>query len=101
MPHYNPADFICKNALINLLCSSLSYIFAVEQVKGLPELRQKIISAAKEARKSKDYPVELQHHDCLYISDKYAEHTNRVLPQPHGPYPNLDRKFYKFLYTCV
>lgn len=77
----------------------LLFVFAVEQVKGLPELRQKIISAAKEARKSKDYPIELQNHDCLYISDKYAEHTNRVLPQPHGPYPHLDRKSHNFLYN--
>ncbi|KAI7815394.1 ABC subfamily G member 28, partial [Rhyzopertha dominica] len=73
MPHYNPADFI------------------LEQIKGPPELRQKIISAAREARKSKDYPVELQQHgDCVYISDKYGDHNDRALPQVHGPYPNLD-----------
>lgn len=68
----------------------------MEQVKGSPELRQKIISAAREARKRKDYPQELQmNQECIYMSDKYNnEHGNRGLAhQNHGPYPNLDRKF--------
>lgn len=64
-------------------------------MKGSPELRQKIISAAKEVRKRKDYPQELQmNQECIYISDKYNnEHGNRGLSQTHGPYPNLDRKY--------
>ncbi|VEN52267.1 unnamed protein product [Callosobruchus maculatus] len=71
MPHYNPADFI------------------LEQVKGPPELRQRIINAAKEARKGKDYPAELQ-HDYHYISEKYNDHSNKILPATHGPYLEQD-----------
>nr|CAI5848260.1 unnamed protein product [Callosobruchus analis] len=71
MPHYNPADFI------------------LEQVKGPPELRQRIITAAKEARKGKDYPAELQ-HDYHYISEKYNDHSNKILPATHGPYLEQD-----------
>lgn len=95
MPHYNPADFICKlNNIVLLLLINNTHL-TVEQVKGSPELREKIISAAKEARKRKDYPQELQmNQDCIYMSDKYNnEHGSRGLPQTHGPYPNLDRKF--------
>lgn len=65
----------------------------MEQVKGSTELRQRIIKAAKEARKYKDYPIELQ-HDCHYISDKYNDHSNKILPPNHHPqYPSLERKF--------
>ncbi|CAH1983217.1 unnamed protein product [Acanthoscelides obtectus] len=71
MPHYNPADFI------------------LEQVKGPPELRQMIINAAKETRKNKDYPAELQ-HDYHYISEKYNDHSNKILPATHGPYLEQD-----------
>ncbi|CAB3380406.1 Hypothetical predicted protein [Cloeon dipterum] len=41
MPHYNPADFI------------------LEQVKGSDELRERIISASRQARNQPDYPQEL------------------------------------------
>ncbi|XP_031354078.1 ABC transporter G family member 14 isoform X1 [Photinus pyralis] len=68
-PHYNPADFI------------------LEQVKGPTETRQKIVAAAKEARKNKDYPVELQNQDCPYILDKYGDPPGRPVA---SPYPNLD-----------
>jgi ABC-type multidrug transport system ATPase subunit len=74
MPHYNPADFI------------------LEQIKGSNEVRQRIITAAREARKSKDYPNELQ-ADCSYITDKYSDHhTNKILPPTHAPYPSLERE---------
>lgn len=46
-------------------------------------MRDKIIAAAKEERKHKDYPTELQ-LECIYIQDK--------LDNAHGPYPHLDRK---------
>ncbi|KAJ8923411.1 hypothetical protein NQ315_001969, partial [Exocentrus adspersus] len=72
MPHYNPADFI------------------LEQVKGPSELRQRIILAAKEARKNKDYPIELS-QDSQYITDKYNEHSNKIVPASHGPYPSLEQ----------
>lgn len=61
----------------------------MEQVKGPVETRQKIIAAAKEARKSKDYPAELQNPDCHFILDKYGDPPNRPVA---SPYPNLDRK---------
>lgn len=86
--HFFYSMLYVNTVLIILLCLSVS----VEQVKGTTELRQKIISAAKESRRCKEYPVELQHPDCIYITDKYNEHTNKVLPQTHGPYPNLERK---------
>ncbi|KAJ8973758.1 hypothetical protein NQ317_006648, partial [Molorchus minor] len=73
MPHYNPADFI------------------LEQIKGPSELRQRIVTAAKEARKCKDYPSELQNQDCHYITDKYNDHSNKILPPTHGPYPSLEQ----------
>jgi hypothetical protein len=47
----------------------------VEQVKGSTELRQKIVAAAKEARKSKDYLV---NQDDVYV---------------HYPYTTCDRKW--------
>ncbi|KAI4457224.1 abc transporter g family member 28 [Holotrichia oblita] len=65
MPHYNPADFI------------------LEQIKGSSDMRDKIIAAAKEERKNKDYPTELQLNDCIFIQDK--------LEGAHGPYPHLDQ----------
>lgn len=64
----------------------------MEQVKGPPELRQRIIVAAKEARKNEDYPIELQNPDCPYITEKYTDHANKILPPSHGPYPTLERK---------
>ncbi|KAJ8959718.1 hypothetical protein NQ318_021912 [Aromia moschata] len=63
----------------------------MEQVKGPSELRQRIIVAAKEARKNKDYPIELQSHDCHYITDKFNDHSNKILPPSHGPYPSLEQ----------
>ncbi|XP_063931749.1 uncharacterized protein LOC135143753 isoform X1 [Zophobas morio] len=73
MPHYNPADFI------------------LEQIKGTNDVRQRIITAAREARKSKDYPIELQ-TDCSYITDKYSDHhATKILPATHGPYPSLEQ----------
>lgn len=65
---------------------------SVEQIKGSNEVRQRIITAAREARKSKDYPNELQ-ADCSYITDKYSDHhTNKILPPTHAPYPSLERE---------
>ncbi|XP_018333168.1 ABC transporter G family member 14 isoform X2 [Agrilus planipennis] len=69
MPHYNPADFI------------------LEQIKGSGEVRQKVVQAALEARKRKDYPVELQNKDCVNILDKYGD-TGRNI---HCQYPHLDQ----------
>lgn len=62
-------------------------------MKGSSEVRQRIIKAAKEARENKDYPIELQ-HDCHYISDKYNDHSNKILPPNHPPYSSLERKYY-------
>ncbi|XP_050298254.1 uncharacterized protein LOC126737409 isoform X1 [Anthonomus grandis grandis] len=70
MPHYNPADFI------------------LEQIKGPDEVRQKIIKASEEARKNKDYPIELRCHDLSYITDVKYDH--KILPH-HGPYPSLEQ----------
>lgn len=70
--------------------------FLVEQVKGSSDIRQRIIKAVKDARKQKDYPIELQ-NDCHYITDKYNDHSNKILPN-HPPYPSLERK-YSDLYT--
>ncbi|KAJ8948068.1 hypothetical protein NQ314_008497 [Rhamnusium bicolor] len=67
------------------------YYKIIEQVKGPSELRQRVIVAAKEARKNKDYPIELLNHDCHYI-DKYNDHSNKILPPSHGPYPSLERE---------
>ncbi|XP_019870141.1 uncharacterized protein LOC109598676 isoform X2 [Aethina tumida] len=72
MPHYNPADFI------------------LEQVKGSSDLRQRIITAAREMRKNKDYPIELSGHDCPYITEKYNDHNNKILPT-HAAYRSLDQ----------
>lgn len=88
-------SYIITNTIFTLII-----FLSVEQVKGSPELKQKIISAAKEARKSKYYMLEMQHNDCIYISEKFGDHTNRALPQPHGPYSNIDRK-YKLLQNLV
>lgn len=68
------------------------FFISVEQVKGSSDLRQRIIKAAKEARKNKEYPIELQ-HDCHYISDKYNDHSSKILPPNHPPYPSLERKY--------
>lgn len=62
----------------------------VEQVKGHLDVRQKIIAAARELRKSKDYPVELLNQDCPYVLDKYTDTTIRAVT---SPYPNLDRQY--------
>lgn len=64
----------------------------MEQVKGTTELKQKIIAAAKEARKLKDYPIELKLHDCVYIQEKFSDNTNRPsLDENHGSaYPHLE-----------
>ncbi|XP_030758558.1 ABC transporter G family member 14 isoform X2 [Sitophilus oryzae] len=70
MPHYNPADFI------------------LEQIKGHSEIRQKVIKAAEDARKNKDYPIELRCHDVPYITEKY---DHKILPPTHGPYPSLEQ----------
>uniref|UniRef100_A0AAR5PCZ3 ABC transporter domain-containing protein n=1 Tax=Dendroctonus ponderosae TaxID=77166 RepID=A0AAR5PCZ3_DENPD len=70
MPHYNPADFI------------------LEQIKGPEQIRKTIMKAAEDARKSKDYPVELRCHDVPYISEKY---DHKILPPSHGPYPSLEQ----------
>lgn len=65
----------------------------MEQVKGSTELKQKIIAAAKEARKLKDYPIELKLHDCIYIQEKFNDNTNRpsLENENHGVgYPHLE-----------
>lgn len=43
----------------------------MEQVKGTKDVKQKIIAAAKEARKYADYPPELK-SEALYVSEKYV-----------------------------
>lgn len=64
----------------------------MEQIKGTNDVRQSIITAARDARKRADYPVELQANDCSYITDKYSDHqTSKILPPTHGPYPTLER----------
>lgn len=65
---------------------------SVEQVKCSSELRKRILKAAKEARKGKDYPIELQ-SDCHYISDKYNDLSQKITSQTHPPYPSLERKY--------
>ncbi|KAL3274030.1 hypothetical protein HHI36_015448 [Cryptolaemus montrouzieri] len=72
MPHYNPADFI------------------LEQVKSSAEVRQKIIHAAREQRKSSDYPPELRCHNCAYMSDKFNDHSNKLLP--NGTFPAIEQE---------
>lgn len=72
--------------MYNFLC------VAVEQVKGSSDLRQRIITAAREMRKNKDYPIELSSHDCPYITEKYNDHNNKILPT-HAAYRSLDRKY--------
>uniref|UniRef100_A0A0K8S5Y2 ABC transporter domain-containing protein n=1 Tax=Lygus hesperus TaxID=30085 RepID=A0A0K8S5Y2_LYGHE len=59
-PHYNPADFI------------------LEQVKGSEEMKEKIISASKEARLRPDYPQELlpEYFTQNNICDKYLNNYN-------------------------
>ncbi|XP_030758559.1 ABC transporter G family member 14 isoform X3 [Sitophilus oryzae] len=80
MPHYNPADFI------------------LEQIKGHSEIRQKVIKAAEDARKNKDYPIELRCHDVPYITEKY---DHKILPPTHGPYPSLERKSFLNSYIFI
>lgn len=66
----------------------------MEQVKGTTELKQKIIAAAKEARKQKDYPIELKMQDCVYIQEKFSDNTNRPLDENHGGgYPHLESNY--------
>ncbi|XP_060521577.1 uncharacterized protein LOC132699102 isoform X2 [Cylas formicarius] len=71
MPHYNPADFI------------------LEQVKASSEIRQKLIAAAEQTRKDKDYPIELRCHEMHYITDKF---DHKILQATQGPYPNLEHE---------
>lgn len=61
----------------------------MEQIKGSQEIRQKIVKAAEDAKKNKDYPIELRCHDVPYITEKYEQ---KILPPSHGPYPSLERK---------
>lgn len=71
-PHYNPADFIRKlNAvvLLELIYSFLVRIYLVEQIKSTPEIREKIIAAARAARKSASYPAELN-SEIAYSKDQ-------------------------------
>lgn len=63
-------------------------------MKGSTELKQKIIAAAKEARKQKEYPVELKIPECAFIQEKFGDtHGNRPLEDNHGTYPHLERTF--------
>lgn len=50
----------------------------MEQVKGTPEIKQKIIAAALEARKHADYPHELR-PEALYVPDKYVPDNSCVV----------------------
>lgn len=61
----------------------------MEQIKGPQDVRQKIIKAAEDAKKHKDYPIELRCHDVPYITEKY-EH--KILPPTHGAYSSIERK---------
>lgn len=54
--HYNPADFI------------------LEQVKSSPEVRERIIAAARAAKKSPSYPSELNHENNNY--SKFVDYKN-------------------------
>lgn len=67
-------------------------LVSVEQLKSSSELRQRILKAAKESRKGKDYPIELQ-SDYHCISDKYSDHSNKITSHSHLPYPSLERKY--------
>nr|XP_022916443.1 ABC transporter G family member 14 isoform X1 [Onthophagus taurus] len=67
-PHYNPADFI------------------LEQIKGSPDLQQKIILAAKDHRNSKEFSSDILHD--FYLPEKLQD-TSR--DSTHGPYPHLDQ----------
>ncbi|KAH1025013.1 hypothetical protein HUJ05_009827, partial [Dendroctonus ponderosae] len=70
------------------LCDKLLLLCNVEQIKGPEQIRKTIMKAAEDARKSKDYPVELRCHDVPYISEKY---DHKILPPSHGPYPSLEQ----------
>lgn len=64
----------------NFLCFCLVH-FAVEQIKGSEEVKEKILAASQEARLSSDYPVELRpNYFSNSICDKYLSnyHTNSL-----------------------
>lgn len=56
--HYNPADFI------------------LEQVKSTPEVRERIIAAARLAKKSPSYPSELNHDNNNYTKLGFVDYKN-------------------------
>nr|AIN44120.1 ATP-binding cassette sub-family G member 22-like protein [Laodelphax striatellus] len=61
MPHYNPADFI------------------LEQVKGSEEMKEKIITAAREARFRPNYPQELMpeyFNQSMYLNNYHESHLH-------------------------
>ncbi|XP_014258500.1 ABC transporter G family member 14 [Cimex lectularius] len=68
VPHYNPADFI------------------LEQVKGSEEMKEKIISASREARLRPDYPQELlpEYFGQNNVCDKYLNNYNESQINSNG-----------------
>lgn len=68
-----PISYVChifgfiSGRFINL--SRTFERFSVEQIKSTPEIREKIIAAARSARKSASYPAELN-NDIVYSKDQ-------------------------------
>lgn len=69
-PHYNPADFI------------------LEQIKSSPEVREKIIAAARAARKTSSYSSELNHEvfttkEQVPLVMENLRHLHGLIKDPH------------------
>lgn len=78
--------------------------FAVEQVKGSPEMREKIITAARDARLHPDYPQELLPEHLQNEKNLQHHHHNNTAPHyqvTHIPLPQNHQhgKFYDRIQT--